>query len=147
MAFQLVMNMSKMRLFNKLYFEAYRKHRKEWFGNLRAAGNLLRKTAVGKLRTGTAGPDRQTGTLLRNHVVQISKAPGSNSKDNLYDLKVGPKPGGKAFYGKFHELGVVDRKPGGMLLGRPWLAPTLESKQAEVERMLTKSLRHIAKIG
>lgn len=144
--FSLSIGTNQVTILRRLYWNAYRKHRKEWFSNLREIGNLLRKESMGKLRTGNAGPDRESGTLIRSHAVVIRREPGTKKDEEKWQLLVGPRPGGNAFYGKFHELGVIDRNPGGPLLGRPWLAPTLAENENKITRMMGKSLRHIERI-
>lgn len=114
----------------------------------RDVGNLVRRQQLAYLKSGERGPSVRrdaerltkkggrrvwkTGSaLLAHHRVVIRQAKGV--RVNRWEVFIGTPPGGPAFYGKFHELGVGPRttkagKSRGMLLADPWQHPAWEAQ-------------------
>lgn len=92
-----------------------------------------------QIRRGGSGSQLLRGTVAR---IRASKETGE------LQAFIGPPPSGKAFYGKFLELGTGPRSrrggaSTGSLRARPFLRPALEAKLAEVEEILGASFRVI----
>jgi len=126
----------------------------------RDAGNVIRRQQLDYLRSGARGPSVRpeaerltkrkggglvwkTGSaLLAHHRVVVRRA--LVAAVNRWEVFVGPTPGGPAFYGKFHELGVGPRttkagKSRGMLIADPWMHPAYEAQADRVTEIYARA--------
>ncbi len=149
-----------------------RRMRKAFKSQLRKVGGPIRKRQRALLRagegpairrvarTGRTGKVRKTSQLLTAHAVVVKRKKGSREVASLsggggeWELFVGTTPGGRAFYGKFSELGTVSRatKSGafrGRVPARPWMrkAGQLEAAASDNTMLKTFDALRIARGG
>lgn len=143
-------NSGPIRLLQAALVADLRRYQRAFFNKLKEAGRLLRREAQSKLRSGARGPSVMEGTLLRHHRIVIQRSRKFRvGVARIWDLKVGPTPRGKAFYGKFQELGVGQTRKTrrgasrGSLIADPWLEPTRREKESEVQSILGSALKEL----
>lgn len=122
-------------------------------GQLRKAGNVIRRKQRALLRSGTKGPEIQTGRIVSQIRVVVRRAKGSRArKDQIWEAFIGVTPRGKAFYGKFFEHGAASRrtKAGasrGTLIADPFMKPALEATIGQSERIIAESFDNVRLMG
>lgn len=126
------------------------RYRRSIIGKLRRAGNVVRRQERALLRSGTRGPEEQSGRLISQHKVVVRRRKGAPVGD--YEAFIGPTPRGKAFYGKFLEVGVAHRetKKGadrGILIADPWMGPAIDATRDEVEEIIGSAFQKLRIVG
>ena len=129
---------------------------------LREAGRIVRKKERELLRGGygpklrkirrtskKTGKSKSSSRLASEHRSIIRK---HKNQDGVWEVFVGPTPGGKAFYGKFFETGTGERKTGfgasrGVLPPSPWMGPAINQVRPQVEKIIEDTFRAVRIVG
>jgi hypothetical protein len=149
---------TKLREAGKVVLKEQRKLLRSGTAGPRAKRRAVTDEGGRQLYTKTGRRRTRQSQLLGAHRVRIQKMKYKSGEPTLardfassrvgqyleLEALVGPAPGGPGYYGKFHELGVGERRTKrgasrGRLPKRPWMGPAYELKRAEVFRILEQA--------